>query len=171
MLTVSLLRHAKSSWAEPEKADFDRPLAARGEKTAPRMGAFLADQHVSPELILCSSARRARATLDLVLPHLGAGPEAVFEDELYHAGAPALLKRLRKVADDIHHVMLVGHNPALHGLALDLAATGDKHDLRALASKLPTAAIVVLTFNVTRWRQVRRGGGHLTLFMTPKRLP
>jgi phosphohistidine phosphatase len=171
MLTVSLLRHAKSSWTEPEKADFDRPLAARGEKTAPRMGAFLAEQHVLPQLILCSTAHRARATLDLVLPHLGARPEVVFEDELYHAGAPALLKRLRKVADDIHHVMIVGHNPGLHALAHDLAATGDKRDLRALASKLPTAAIVVITFNVTRWRQVRRGGGHLNLFMTPKRLP
>jgi phosphohistidine phosphatase len=171
MLTVSLLRHAKSSWAETEKADFDRPLAARGEKTAPRMGAFLAEQQVLPELILCSTARRARTTLDLVLPHLGASPEVVFEDEVYHASAPALLKRLRKVPDGTQHVMIVGHNPALQSLAVDLAATGDKHDLRALTSKLPTAAIVVLSFEVKRWRQVRRGGGHLTLFMTPKRLP
>src|SRR5215472_16839815 len=123
MLTVSLLRHAKSSWADPEKADFDRPLAARGEKAAPRMGAFLAEQRVIPELILCSTARRARATLDLVLPQLSARPEIVFEDELYHGGAPALLKRLRKVADSIHHVMIIGHNPALHAFALDLAAT------------------------------------------------
>ena len=124
MLTLSLLRHAKSSWDDASLEDFDRPLAKRGESAAPRMGAFMAAQGLAPELILCSPAVRARQTLDLVLPHLAGGPTVVYEDSFYLAAPSVLLARLRKIEGKVRHVMIVGHDPGMQGLALELAGDG-----------------------------------------------
>src|SRR4051794_11013088 len=116
MLTLTLLRHAKSSWEEPLD-DFDRPLAPRGEKAAPEIGAALAARGLRPDLIVCSGAVRARETLGLMLERLGAPPpEVIYDDSLYMAAPGKLLKRLHAIASSFpgnvpHHVMLVGHNP------------------------------------------------------------
>jgi phosphohistidine phosphatase len=171
MLTLSLLRHAKSSWADPDLHDFDRPLSERGTDAAPRMGAFMARQGIAPELILCSPAVRARQTLDLVLPHLRGNPEVAYEDALYLASASAMLKRIRKVAAEVRHVMLIGHDPGLHTLARGLAGAGEQKDLQALAEKFPTGGLVVLAFTARRWSNVKCGAGRLQFFMAPKRLP
>jgi phosphohistidine phosphatase len=111
MLTLSLLRHAKSSWADSRLKDIDRPLNERGEKDAPRMGGHLARQGLVPDLVLCSPAVRTRQTLALVLPHLKPSPEIVYDDALYPGTPPAILKRLRNVAAEVRHAMIVGHNP------------------------------------------------------------
>ena len=87
MLTLSLLRHAKSSWSNPTLPDRDRPLATRGVTDAPLMGKAMAERGIDPELVLCSSARRTRDTLALVLPELRVEPKVVYEDALYHASA------------------------------------------------------------------------------------
>jgi len=171
MLTLSLLRHAKSSWANAGLDDFDRPLNARGEDAAPRMGAFMARRGIAPELVLCSPAVRARQTLALVLPHLPGSPRIVYDDALYLAPAAMMLKRLRKVAANVRHVMLIGHDPGLHTLAQELAGAGTREDLQALAEKLPTGGLVVLAFAGRAWTSVKRGAGRLELFMAPKRLP
>lgn len=171
MLTLSLLRHAKSSWANAGLEDFDRPLNERGEDAAPRMGAFMARHGIAPQLILCSPAVRARQTLALVLPHLPGNPRIVYEDALYLASAAALLKRLRKVAANVRHVMLIGHDPGLHSLAQQLAGTGTRQDLQALAEKFPTGGLAVLVLAARAWSGVKRGAGRLELFMAPKRLP
>ena len=91
MLTLSLLRHAKSSWDDASLNDFDRPLSERGENAAPRVGAYMAAQGLAPEFVLCSPAVRARQTLDLVLPHLAGGPTVVYEDSFYLAAPSVLL--------------------------------------------------------------------------------
>src|SRR5450631_2444347 len=125
MLTLTLLRHAKSSWEEPLD-DFDRPLAPRGKKAAPEIGAALAARGLRPDLILCSGALRARETLGLVIEDLGApAPEVIYDDALYMAAPGTLLKRLHGIAsapqrDAPRHVMLVGHNPGFEELALML---------------------------------------------------
>ncbi len=124
MLTLSLLRHAKSSWAEPSQDDFDRPLNERGIEAAPAMGKFMAAQKLVPDLILCSTAVRARETLELVRPHLPRATMVEYEDGLYLAATPVLLKRVRAVAADVGHLMLVGHDPGMHGLATKLAGVG-----------------------------------------------
>ena len=98
MLTLSLLRHAKSSWDDPGLDDLDRPLNERGREAAPRMGHFLARNAVRAGLVLCSTSLRTRQTLDLVLPHLQPAPSVAYEDALYLAPASVLLKRFRKVA-------------------------------------------------------------------------
>jgi len=171
MRTLSLFRHAKSSWANPSHKDFERPLNGRGEKAAPRMGAFMARHDIAPDLILCSAAVRTRQTLDLVLPHLAGSPRVIYEDALYLAGAPALLTRIRKLGAKVRHAMLVGHDPGLHVLAQELAGSGDGDDLEALAAKFPTAGLAVIAFAGTTWPKVTRGAGRLEVFMTPKRLP
>jgi phosphohistidine phosphatase len=145
MHTLYLLRHAKSSWDDPARADHDRPLAPRGVRAARRMGEHLREAGVAPDLVLCSSAVRARQTVELVAPALGHA-DVQFEEALYAAASDQLLERLRAVPEAVGSVMLVGHNPGLQDLALDLAGSGGK--LPQLAAKLPTGALAVLR---TRW--------------------
>ncbi len=170
MLTLSLLRHAKSSWDDGSLEDFERPLAKRGESAAPRMGAFMAEQGLAPQLILCSPAVRARQTLDLVLPHLAGGPTVVYEDNFYLAAPSVLLARLRKIEGKVSHVMIVGHDPGMQGLAVELAGDGDAGMLQALAVKFPTAGLAVIRFKARSWAKVGPGRGRLELFTTPKTL-
>ncbi len=170
MLTLSLLRHAKSSWDDGSLEDFERPLAKRGESAAPRMGAFMAEQGLAPQLILCSPAVRARQTLDLVLPRLAGGPTVVYEDNFYLAAPSVLLARLRKIEGKVSHVMIVGHDPGMQGLAVELAGDGDAGMLQALAVKFPTAGLAVIRFKARSWAKVGRGKGRLELFTTPKTL-
>src|SRR5262245_6241843 len=116
MKHLYLLRHAKSSWKDTSLPDHDRPLAGRGRRAAKAIAGHLREQGIEPELVLCSTARRARETLERIEPALGASALCL-EDELYAAGAPALLERLRSVPDPVGSVMLIGHNPALEELA------------------------------------------------------
>jgi len=171
MLTLSLLRHAKSSWADPSQDDFDRPLNERGDEAAPRMGAFMARNRIAPGLILCSTAVRTRQTLAHVLPHLPATAEVAYEDGLYLATAIELLGLVRKTAATVSHLMLVGHDPGMHDVTTRLAGSGDPALLTALAAKFPTSGLAVLAFDLQTWADIEPGAGLLVLFMTPKRLP
>jgi phosphohistidine phosphatase len=172
MLTLSLLRHAKSSWDAPGLDDFERPLARRGEDAAPRMGGFMKKQKIAPQLILCSPAVRTRQTLDLVLPYLSGAPAVAYEDALYLAAARTLLARVRKIDAGVTHAMLVGHDPGMHELAVDLAGSGEAEALAALAHKFPTAGLAVIAFEATtQWSRIAPGKGRLKQFMTPKTLP
>ena len=171
MLTLSLLRHAKSSWSDARLKDIERPLNKRGERDALRMGAFMAKRGLIPDLILCSPARRTRQTLDLLLPRLKASPDIVYEEALYLGAPTVMLKRLRKVAAQVHHTLLIGHNPGLHALAQELAGDGAEADLEALAEKLPTGGLAVIDLDVASWAKVKAGSGRLKLFTRPKRLP
>lgn len=171
MLTLSLLRHAKSSWADPAQDDFDRPLNERGREAAPRMGAYMAEQKLAPKLILCSPALRTRQTLALVLPHLQRTAEIAYEDDLYLASTGQLLKKIRKTTAATSHLMIVGHDPGMHGIATKLAGSGDPATLDFLAAKFPTAGLAVILFDAKSWADVGDGDGRLRLFMTPKRLP
>jgi phosphohistidine phosphatase len=171
MLTLSLLRHAKSSWADPSLEDFDRSLAPRGRKAAPRMGAFIAERGLIPNLILCSGSARTRETLALAAAEWAAQPETVYDDALYHATVPALFAQLHAAPDAKPHVMMVGHNPGLQDFALQLVGGGKGADLRNLAHKFPSGALAVIAFDKPHWREIAPGDGHLTLFARPKDLP
>lgn len=170
-LTLLLLRHAKSSWDHPGLDDFERPLAPRGREAAPRMAGFIAAAGLLPDLVLCSTAVRTRETLALVLPELGASPPAVrYEDALYLASTSDLVERVRRLDDGDRRVLIVGHNPGMHGAALALAGDGARRDVTALATKFPTAGLAVLEFETRHWRQVRPATGRLARFMTPRLL-
>src|SRR6476661_2151495 len=97
MLTLSLLRHAKSSWKDPALPDHDRPLNTKGKAEAPVMGKEIAKHALDPDLVLCSTARRTRDTLELVLPELKAEPKIIYEDGLYHGTSAEMLGILHEV--------------------------------------------------------------------------
>lgn len=156
-----LLRHAKSSWDDPSLADYDRPLSPRGRKAAKRIGAHLRREQIRVALVLCSSARRAHETLDLVAPP----GEIRIERELYGASARELLERLRRVSDEAEAVMLIGHEPAMRDLAVGLIGAGSELAER----KFPTAALASLTFTGP-WRGLEPGRAELAAFVTPREL-
>jgi len=174
MLTVLLLRHAKSNWDTLSLPDYDRPLAKRGQKAAPLMGAAIARLDLKPDLILCSGAARTRQTLALALPALGTpAPEVIYDDAIYMATPATLMTLLRKLPAGTNApktVMVVGHNPGLEELAELLVGGGDKDSQVLMADKFPTGALAVFTFDVPRWADVALGTGRLTHFITPARL-
>ena len=166
MRFVYLLRHAKSSW-KSGVPDHERPLAKRGRRAAKAICRHLREQGVEPELVLCSTARRARETLERIEPALGS-PAVRIEPGLYGAGSDALLDRLRAVPDEVGSVMLIGHNPALQQLALDLARP--TADVGELAAKYPTAALVTLAVPALRWRLIEPATAELVGFVRPREL-
>ena len=171
MLTLSLLRHAKSSWDDAGLDDHERPLAKRGTRDAPRVGALLRAESIIPDLILCSGAVRTRATLTLVLAQLErAPPHIVYDDAIYLAEPAALLARLAAIEPAVRHVMLVGHNPGLHALALAVTGAGEKKDLARLALGFPTAALAVIDVEAPGWDALAPGLGRLRLYVTPRSL-
>ena len=155
-----LLRHAKSSWDDPALADHDRPLAPRGRRAAKRMGAHLRDEQVEISLVLCSSATRARQTLERVEPP----GEVRIEPSLYGAGAFELLKRLKRVPDETESVMLIGHNPAIEDMTALLT-----DGVPLAGGKFPTGALATLTFTGS-WRQLGPGTAQLESFVRPREL-
>ncbi len=156
-----LLRHAKSSWDDPALGDHDRPLAPRGRKAAKLIGAHLRREQIGSSLVLCSSARRARETLELVSP----SGEIQIEDGLYGASADELLGRLRQVPDEVDCALLIGHNPAIQDLAAGLVA-----DSAGLATrKFPTGALATLTFAGT-WSELDFRRAKLDAFVRPREL-
>ena len=163
MKRLFLLRHAKSSWDDADLADRDRPLAPRGRRASKVMARHLRDEEISPSLVLCSSARRTRETLEAV----GPSGEVRIEDELYGASEGELLERLRRVPEEIESVMLIGHNPAIQELALGLASGGDR--LEDVERKFPTGALATLTVPGA-WGQLGPGSAELVAFVKPKEL-
>jgi phosphohistidine phosphatase len=158
---LHLLRHAKSSWDDPDLADHDRPLAPRGRKAARRIADHLRAEGIAPELVLCSTALRARETLAALLPVLAGDVDIRLEAELYGAGVDTLLGRLRRVDDAVGSALAVGHNPTLHGLALALTGRGDALE------QFPTGALASVTFT-TGWAELAEGGGALAGLFFPR---
>ncbi|HZP09905.1 histidine phosphatase family protein [Methyloceanibacter sp.] len=170
MLTLVLLRHAKSSWNNPTLPDQDRPLATRGANDAPLMGRAMAERGIDPDLVLCSSARRTRDTLALVLPELKVEPEVVYRDELYHPSPMEMLGLLHEVPASASRLLMVGHNPELQAFALNLVGSGPKHYRDRMREKYPTAGLAVINFPSGSWKGVDLGSGTLNLFLSPKEL-
>jgi phosphohistidine phosphatase len=138
---LHLLRHAKSSWKE-EVNDHERRLNRRGREAARLIGRTLPAAVGRLDLILCSGARRTRDTMELVVSEFAVPPRVVVDDELYEAGKDRLMNRLRRLDEEIGSILLIGHNPGLHELAMAVADTKGA-GFRALSSgKFPTAARV-----------------------------
>jgi phosphohistidine phosphatase len=165
MRTLYLLRHAKSSWDDPGLPDRERPLTPRGVRDAKRIAKHLRRLEFTPELVLCSSARRTRETLELVRPALAVVPVSI-EDGLYGASSETLRERLRAVPDEVGSVLLVGHNPGLRDLALALASRGA--DRERLEAKFTTAALATLT--LPSWSRLSPGDAELVDYVGPKQL-
>jgi phosphohistidine phosphatase len=162
-----LLRHAKSSWKEHGLADHDRPLAPRGRRAAKAIGRYLRERGIEPDVVLCSSATRARETLDRIEPPIGDGG-VLIEPRLYGADAGTLLGRLREMPATVGSVMVIGHNPGLEQLALVLARPGPV--VRELEVKFPTGALATLALRGGGWEGLDRGTAELIDFIRPRDL-
>jgi len=171
MRALYLLRHAETEGAAPSGGDHARALTPRGEADALQIGNYLRSEAMQPELALCSSAERARATLTLVTSQLVAPPHSVIEPALYGIDAGGLLQLLRQTDAKVHTVLVVGHNPTLHQLAYALSGAAEGDALRRLAPNLPPAGLACLVFDVADWGGLQPGAGRLRRFVTPDSLP
>ena len=174
MRRLMLLRHAKTETDAPSGRDRDRRLDDRGRSDAGEIGHWIARNPPFPNLVLVSSAVRAKQTWDLVWEEMKdrvPAPEVETVDELYGAEPAQLLKMVRMAsASDPKRLMLVGHNPGMHELALMLAGHGDKAARKALDDNLPTSGLAILDFDTDDWTDVAFRRGKLMLFVSPKRL-
>jgi phosphohistidine phosphatase len=169
MHTLHLLRHAKSS-RKQEVDDYARGLSKRGRDAARRVGKFLPAAVGPLDLVLVSSALRTRQTLDLVLSGFAARPRCLIEDELYLAGAERLLARLHRLPEEEEAVLVIGHNPGLHELAVSLVDSEMPGARALVVGKFPTAARASLRL-ATPWRQLGRERLVLTDYVTVESLP
>jgi phosphohistidine phosphatase len=160
---LHILRHAKSSWGDPDLADHERPLAPRGEKAAVKIAEHVRAAEIAPGLVLSSTALRARQTLAALLPVLPAEAEIRIQDWLYGAGVGDVLARLREVNEGVGSVLVVGHNPTLHELALALTCREDALE------RFPTGALASVAFAVP-WVDLAEGTAELEAFVIPREL-
>jgi phosphohistidine phosphatase len=165
-----LLRHAKSAWPD-DVADHERPLAPRGRRDAPAAGKWLRKSEHVPDRVLCSTARRARETWQLAEEKLGAHPQTTFEDRVYGAASTQLLDLARQISADVRTLLIVGHDPAMQELTLELASEETGHAgaeaLGRVRAKYPTAAIAVLSFS-GGWAELGPGQARLADFVAPE---
>ena len=167
MRRLYLLRHVKSSWKHPDLDDRDRPLAGRGRRAGKALARHLREQGVEPQLVLCSPALRARQTLQLIEPALGARSVEV-EPELYAATAGTLLEHLRGIRRGVTSVMLIGHNPGLQDLAVLLA--GNSPLAAKLAAKFPTGSLAGFEVAGAGWRELGPETARMRSFVRPRDL-
>lgn len=162
MKTLLILRHAKSSWKKAELADHDRPLAKRGKRDAPRMGQLLRDEDLLPDLVISSSAKRARTTAEIVVEESGFEGDLRLDRDLYSFDAEAYLEALTEVDDIYERAMVVGHNPGLEELLEIL--TGEYQ-------RLPTAALAQVELPIPSWADLdEETQGELVNLWRPKEL-
>jgi len=168
-----LLRHAKSSWDDATLADRDRPLSKRGRKAIAAMRQLVQSEKIAPDLVYVSSARRTLQTLEGLEPW-DRSPKVAVTPELYLASAAQILELLRGVPDAARVVLLIGHNPGLHELAVSLVG-GSEHAegdglARRLAEGYPTGALAQFELE-GRWAQLGEKPARLKRFVTPRELP
>jgi phosphohistidine phosphatase len=166
-----VLRHAKSSWEDPALEDRERPLAPRGRLAVKRLNAYLRENGIAPDQVLCSPARRTIETYEGVEPT----GELIVDPGLYAASAAEIIERLRTVPADAESVMIIGHNPALQSLVLKLAqaeSTGRPDtggELEEVARKFPTGALATLELDCG-WSEVSPGCARLIGLVRPRSL-
>ena len=163
-----LLRHAKSSWDEPDLPDRERPLAARGRRDAAALGARLARRRLAIDRVLCSPSARTRETLALLA--LDPATPVTFAEPLYLASARTLLTRLRRMPPRTRSVLVIGHDPGLEQLARSLAERGRKQALQRLARGFKTGALAELSISEDGWRALSPGTAYLERFTRPRDL-
>jgi phosphohistidine phosphatase len=174
MRRLMLLRHAKTETDAPSGRDQDRRLDDRGRRDAAEIGGWIGRHPPFPDLVLVSPAVRARQTWEIArqaITDFGAEPRVELLPELYGAGTSQLLQIVRQASvTDPRRLMLVGHNPGMHELALALGGSGDVASRKALADNLPTSGLAVFDFAVDDWTDVAFHRGRLVQFVSPKLL-
>lgn len=162
MKTLIIVRHAKSSWKDPNLDDFDRPLNRRGKQAAPEMGRRLKARGCAPQLLISSPAKRARKTAQVLAEELGyPQKKIVFDSDVYEASNVGLVALLRNIDASIDEAMLVGHNPSVEALSRYLSGTA--------VEKFPTAAASCISLDIARWDELGPGTGRMVFFDYPRK--
>jgi phosphohistidine phosphatase len=182
MRRLMLLRHAKTEHDAPSGQDQDRRLDDRGRLDAAAIGTWIGRHPPLPDAILVSTAVRARQTWEIAeqavkdtLREPAASPRAEWQveflDDIYCA-EPAQLLQIIRMAEVTNpgHLLVVGHNPGMHELALMLTGSGDAAAKKTLQDNLPTAGLAVLDFAIDDWSEVAFRGGKLVRFTSPRLL-
>ena len=174
MRRLMLLRHAKTEHEAPSGRDQDRRLDDRGRHDAAEIGGWIGRHPPCPDLVLVSHAIRAHQTWEIAweaMKDQASEPQVELMPELYGADASELLQIIRTASEsDPHRLLLVGHNPGMHELALALAGSGDPAGRKALADNLPTSGLAIFDFAIDDWNDVAFRRGKLALFVSPKLL-
>jgi phosphohistidine phosphatase len=161
MKRLIIIRHAKSSWDDPDMDDFERPLNKRGERDAPRMGKRLKEKDFALDLFISSPATRALSTSEKIAEVLKFPLEKIQTDRtLYHATDETILEVVRSISDKYNQVVLFGHNPGLTEFVNQLM---NQH-----ISNVPTCGVVSCGLPVKSWKEVTWGKGKLEFFDFPK---
>ncbi|AHE56723.1 SixA phosphatase family protein [Sphingomonas sanxanigenens] len=169
MKTLTLLRHAKSSWDDSVPRDFDRPLNRKGERAAATMGGHLKAQAMQFDHVVASPAVRCVETLEKFWDGYGTTMSPVWDKRIYLASCVTLLDVVHDAPASSAHLLMVGHNPGLEDLALLLTpADGDDSLRRVLEEKFPTATVAELQFEVDDWGDIKPRTGRLTRFIRPR---
>ncbi len=167
MRRLMLLRHAKTERAGPGEPDRERRLTKRGRADAPAIGAYMARHRLVPDLVLVSPATRAQETWKLAVGCFAKAPKAVSDERIYNAGADKLLLLLAETAQ-ARSLLLVGHNPGVHDLAVLLIASGDMAARERVSEKLPTSGLVVIDLALDDWSNLHPHAGRLERFVSPR---
>ena len=163
MKTVILLRHAKSSWDSPASSDFQRPLNSRGIRDAPRIGAWIAEQGIKPDWVLCSAATRAQETLARLQTTLDLGVNITITDHLYLAPPTTVVELLSQADDSVKCSLVIAHNPGMEELLWGLCGTDNS---------MPTCALAVIELPIDSWLATDLNcQGTLQHYITPRELP
>jgi phosphohistidine phosphatase len=161
MKTIYLIRHAKSSWKEPNQLDIERPLNNRGKNDAPFIGKKLKDLEVNLEFIVCSPANRTRQTVSLLCEQLNYPINTVkFDKNIYEAPLTNLIQAVNKIPTQFNEVALIGHNPSITYLANYLT---DNY-----IDNIPTCGVVKIELEIDNWNEVIKGIGLQKFFIYPK---
>ncbi len=162
-MKLIILRHAKSSWADPGLDDHDRPLAPRGMRAAMLIGQWLATAGHQPKSVICSTATRAHQTWEKMNPYLPCPDQVRYTSYLYHAEVEQIWNTVRQGQQS--PLLIVGHNPGLGAFARSaIQQIPDRHEFL----RYPTAAATVCVFPVDNWRRVAPKTGQLVAFTTPR---
>jgi phosphohistidine phosphatase len=167
MRRLMLLRHAKTERAEPGARDRDRKLTKRGRADAPLIGAYMARHGLVPDLALVSPAERARETWQLLAAALAKAPQAVTDERIYNASADKLMAVLSEPRR-ARSLLVVGHNPGIHDLAVALIAAGEVEARERVSEKLPTSGLVVIDLAFDDWQLLHPHSGRLERFVSPR---
>lgn len=170
MKTLTLLRHAKSSWDNPDLDDFDRPLNERGRHAARAVGQAMRERGIAFDRVVASPAVRVVETLEDVFAGYGDRIRPHFDHRIYLASTRAMLEVVQEADDSADRLLLVGHNPGIGALA-ELLTCEDGNGLRQeMAEKYPTGAVAEIELDVSHWRDVGAGRGRLARFLRPRDL-
>ncbi|NVJ90772.1 MAG: histidine phosphatase family protein [Methylocystaceae bacterium] len=162
------MRHAKSSWANPDLIDFDRGLNDRGNRAAQAMAVHLLQEMPLPDMIICSSAQRTRETLAYLLKSYAHPIDVEVTRDLYMASDLTMMEKIKQVSPEVETLMVLAHNPGMEELAMMLCSTAQSALSQEMYMKYPTAACAHFIFEVACWSEIKRATGTLQAFVRPK---